>query len=454
MGEARILVIGDGSGEPLGQHIVEILDGRNGYRADLIERSVSDARAAFDHSADLVALVLPASRRHSRQLLLALEHRRAGRPVLLVLPSTEMALDPDDLRFPPVDFVVAPVHPPEVLVRTQRLLAGGLAKRRTPQDLEVPAYGEFIGEHASIAVVKRKLLLASRCDVPVLLTGETGTGKEICARAIHHLGSRSKKPFLPVNCSAIPVDLFESEVFGYKKGAFTGAATSRTGLIAEAEGGTFFLDEVEALNPSAQAKLLRFLQDQTYYALGSSQLNHSDVRIIAASNRELGGEVSAGFFREDLYYRLAVLDVVLPPLRERPSDIPLLVRHFIDQLSDRSSGERRDLSAEAMDALCRYSWPGNVRQLANVLQQALIFSEKPIIGLESLSISPPPPRPNGRGTSMKEAKALTIESFEKQYISDLLASHQGNVTRAARAAGKERRAFGRLIKKYGLDPRP
>jgi two-component system, NtrC family, response regulator GlrR len=291
------------------------------------------------------------------------------------------------------------------------------------------------------------LPLMARSNESVLITGETGTGKELCARALHYLSPRAGKPFLPVNCGAIPNELFESELFGHARGAFTGAWAAQRGFIAEAEGGTLFLDEVEALSLGCQVKLLRFLEDHTYHTLGSSRLRHADVGILAATNVSLARMVREGAFRADLFYRLSVLTVDLPPLRERREDIPRLVTHLWARCS---GGTSRRFSAAAMEALCGYDWPGNVRELENVIRQLATLTQSETIDLEDLAIRPAPAPTGFRGTSLKQAKARAIAQFERAYLSDLIQAHQGNITRAARAAQKERRAFGRLVKKYQL----
>jgi DNA-binding NtrC family response regulator len=252
-----------------------------------------------------------------------------------------------------------------------------------------------------------------------------------------------------MNCGAIPFDLFERELFGHQKGAFTSAWAAQPGLLTEAEGGTLFLDEIEALPLLAQVKLLRFLQDHTYCVLGSPKIRQANVRIIASTNVDLKRKIHDGSFREDLYYRLAVLILDLPALRERSSDVPLLARHFLNLYSESEERPGMRLSDAALTTLTEYSWPGNVRELENVIHQILVLSESRIIEPEDLPISFPHATPS-LSASHKEAKARAIEQFERTYIGELLKRHHGNVTQAAREAKKDRRAMGRLIKKYQL----
>jgi DNA-binding NtrC family response regulator len=246
------------------------------------------------------------------------------------------------------------------------------------------------------------------------------------------------------------VELFESELFGHQKGAFTSAWISQPGLIAEAEGGTLFLDEIETLSLCAQVKLLRFLQDRTYHVLGCPKPRQADVWILAATNAELTSKIRDGTFREDLFYRLTVMTLTLPPLRERRADIPLLAARFLAQYADQHREGKRQLSSRALEALFHYAWPGNIRELENVIQQAAMLTDAQTIEPEDLPIPPSPPSSASKDTSFKQAKAQAIAQFEKTYLMEMLRVHQGNVTQAARAAQTERRAFGRLIKKYHI----
>jgi len=290
-------------------------------------------------------------------------------------------------------------------------------------------------------------------ETTVLIQGEIGTGKEIAARAIHYLGIRRDGPFTPVNCGALPDNLFENEMFGHVRGAFTDARDTTLGLIANAEGGTLFLDEVEALSPKGQVALLRFLQDGTYRPLGAKKQVEANVRIVAASNVSLRQMADQGTFRADLMYRLAVMPLDLPPLRARDGDVPLLASHFIDRYNVRY-GSAKHLSTASMAALIGYQWPGNVRELENVLHRELLLCDGETIELVGhLPFRADAPRQmraaHGFERGFREAKASWIEEFERQFVTWALEQSGGNVSAAARRAGKERRAFGRLVKKYG-----
>jgi two-component system, NtrC family, response regulator GlrR len=322
--------------------------------------------------------------------------------------------------------------------------------RRHEPPTEPDGLVHLIGEDPAFLAVKQKLPLVAKCETTVLLTGETGTGKELCARALHYLSPRAGKPFLPVNCGAIPVELFERELFGHMKGAFTGAWDVQPGLIAEAEAGTLFLDEIETLSLQAQVKLLRFLQDHTYQALGSPRLKQADIWILAATNTALTDKVRDGTFRADLFYRLAVITLALPPLRERRADIPLLADKFLVRYAARYGKEPLHWSSRAMESLCHYAWPGNIRELQNVIQQLVVLTDARTIEPEDLSILPSPTSQSRSNDSFQQAKAQIIAQFEQDYVTELLRLHRGNVTQAARAARIERRTLGRLIKKYHI----
>ncbi len=296
------------------------------------------------------------------------------------------------------------------------------------------------------------------CNATVLLQGETGTGKELVARAIHYLGARRDFPFIPVNCGALPDSLVESELFGHARGAFTDARDARRGLIAEAEGGTLFLDEIEVLTPKAQVALLRFLQDLEYRPVGGAMVRDADVRIVAASNANLGDLVRGGHFRQDLLFRLNVLPIDLPPLRERQRDAVLLAEMFLKRLAGQYRGAPKSFHPDAVSRLLGYEWPGNVRELENLIHREFLMTDGPVIHLHCLA--PPGAREkDARQTmlsrltesSFQDAKACAIAHFERAYIVELLSRTGGNISHAARISGKERSRLGKLVKKYGLE---
>jgi two-component system response regulator GlrR len=293
-------------------------------------------------------------------------------------------------------------------------------------------------------------------DLPVLLTGESGTGKELAARAIHYLGGRRDRPFVPVDCGALPDTLFAAEVYGHLRGAFTDARRDRPGLVAEAEGGTLFFDEVHALSLQSQAALLRFLQERTYRPLGAGQGRQADVRVVAATNRELASGIDQGWFREDLYYRLNVAALRVPSLRERSVDIRPLVECCVQRFCTRYGRPPCRFDAQALAWIESQPWRGNIRELESFVQRCLLAGDGPVLCIDGFGAAEPgPPERDAAGLpAFNQARAQALAAFERSYLELVLTHNQGNVSAAARQAGKERRVFGRLMKKHGIAREP
>jgi two-component system, NtrC family, response regulator GlrR len=317
----------------------------------------------------------------------------------------------------------------------------------------------LIGESESFKAMLALLEKIAGYDATVLILGETGTGKELAARAIHYLGRRADKPFIPVNCGALPDHLIENELFGHGKGAYTDARDSQAGLIAQAEGGTLFLDEVDALSPKAQVSLLRFLQDGQYRPLGGGKAESADVRILAASNVDLAELVAQDKFRPDLHYRLNVMELDVPPLRARGGDIVLLARHFIEEAACRYKIPRRDLHPDTINWLASQPWPGNIRELGNRIQREFLMSEGSVIQIPIGSLPSEDRRQQAdrrqipsETLNFNEAKQQAMQDFERAHLIRLMRQSLGNVSQAARLAGKERRTLGKLLKKYRIEP--
>ncbi|MGA3114446.1 MAG: sigma-54 dependent transcriptional regulator [Syntrophobacteraceae bacterium] len=292
----------------------------------------------------------------------------------------------------------------------------------------------------------RKIPQIARCAASVLISGETGTGKGVCARLIHRLGKRANKPLVSINCGALPPELAENELFGHRNGAFTGATAIKKGLIGEAEGGSLFLDEIDSLPYSAQVKLLRFLQEKTYRPLGSTKECRADVRIIATSSMAPEEVLASGRIRRDLYYRINVLQLRLPPLRNRREDIPLLAVHFLREHLHESEKRIEGFSLRAMQKLLFYDWPGNVRELAHVIERAVAHLQKGTI--DACDIGLPEVAPF---KPLNDAKERFVVDFERRYVQQMLSLAQGNISEAARASKKHRRAFWQLIRKHRID---
>jgi DNA-binding NtrC family response regulator len=381
-------------------------------------------------------------------LLARLREGFRERPVLVVVHGTDGHSPLDYCELGASDFALPPFRPQELLARIRRLVTAARRPEQVAQAIkERIGLERLIGESASFQQAIRRLPQIARSTASVLISGESGTGKEVVARAIHYLGPSGARPFICVNCGAIPEHLVESELFGHKRGAFTGAIADRTGLVHEAEGGTLFLDEVDSLPRPAQVKLLRLLQDGEYRMVGSSQATRARVRVIAAGNGDFRQLLRDGRFREDLYYRLNVLSLALPPLRERRSDIPALSRHFLEKHAALSEQPVKALAPAALDRLIAHEWPGNVRELENTLARAHVLTESATIQAGDLDL-PEPASPDA--LSFRAMKAQLVHQFERTYLQDIVRTHEGNITRAARAAGKNRRAFYELLRKHGL----
>ncbi len=312
---------------------------------------------------------------------------------------------------------------------------------------------QILGRSRVVQEIYKKIERISTCDVNVLITGESGTGKELAARAIHYLSSRAGKPFIPVNCGAIPENLFENELFGHVKGAFTDACLQQAGLVKEAEGGTLFLDEIGVVSPYIQVKLLRLLHDNEYRALGDSKYHKADIRIIAATNTDLQSLVKEGTFREDLYYRLNIVSLTIPPLRERKEDIPILIEHFSNRCSIKYNKPIKELSEDAMRVFISYSWPGNIRELENKIQQLVVMTPNPVIHEKDIQLPVNEPTSEERDIEyFKVAKKRAINTFEKTYLTHLLTEQSGEMVSAAKKSGKSRTALWNLLKKHSLSP--
>lgn len=369
--------------------------------------------------------------------------------IILVIEDCNLAETLELLQQGASDFLTPPLRAADTLPRTLRLLEQLRQREDVFETLkERIGLQQLIGNSANFLAEIKKIPLIAKCDKRVLIGGETGTGKEMCARAIHYLSPRVGKPFVPVNCGAIPTELVENELFGHERGAFTGAHTARAGLIEEAEGGTLFLDEIDCLPPMAQVKLLRFLQEKEYRRLGSSKVRHADVRVITATNRSLEQAVQNGSLRQDLYYRLNVVSIMLPPLRERREDIPSLVPYFLAKYANEIHAQAKTIAAEAIQKLTFYKWPGNVRELEHTIERAVMFSKSACISADEIVLPDQTPQ---TVDSFQQAKAKCVNQFERDYLQNLLISYDGNISKAAQAARKNRRAFWELIRKHNID---
>jgi len=402
-------------------------------------------------SADAHGIVAVAEGSRVLDFFFSLRASPIAKPTLAVLPQPTTETVAAAVSQTADDFVYSPIRPDELRHRLIRLLGPPRSDLDAVRERLIREMGlmQLVGRDPGFVEALEQIPRFARSDAPVLITGETGTGKELFARAIHFLGQRRNLPFIAVDCAAIPDHLFENEFFGHARGAFTDAYRDQKGMIRMADGGTLFLDEVDGLSPSAQAKLLRFLQERTFRPLGADRFEHADVNVIAATNRDLGACVRDKQLRSDLYFRLNVLRLHLPPLRERGGDIALLARHFLKTLAKPAEPTRKSFSASALRSLALHDWPGNVRELFNVVQRASVACDAAQI-LPCHVTLPQAQSPDAAPVHFRAARAAAIAAFERRFVEELLDKHGGNITHAAREARQDRRAFGRLVKKYGL----
>ena len=360
------------------------------------------------------------------------------------------------MRLGAEDYLVKPFEAAEVLMVLRRaiefheLKAASRATLRRNQ--ERFTLKNIVATSRAMQEVFELLNSVAGLDTTVLIHGETGVGKELLARSLHFSGARRDKPFVAVNCSAIPEELFESELFGFKKGAFTGAGETRRGLLQAAHGGTLLLDEIGEMPLGLQSKLLRVIEDKRVTSIGSDRAVEIDVRFIATTNKDLQAEVERGAFRRDLFYRLSVMPVRVPPLRERPGDIPLLAQHFLEQSARRSKRAVRAIAPAALQALCRYTWPGNVRELENVIERAVIVAkDDDTINDVERFLTGEGERPRvDLSLAFRDAKARVVDEFERAYFAGLLEAYAGKLASVARHAGMDGKNLWEKLTKYGL----
>jgi two-component system nitrogen regulation response regulator NtrX len=356
------------------------------------------------------------------------------------------------------DFIEKPLSLEKVLlVVGNALKVGQLVEENRSLKARISQEYQMIGDSPEISRLKEQIAIAAPTSGWVLITGENGTGKELVARAIHQQSQRREHSFVEVNCAAIPEELIESELFGHEKGSFTGATAQRKGKFDQAHEGTLFLDEIGDMSLKTQAKVLRILQERKFERVGGNRTIEVDVRVIAATNKNLEEEITAGRFREDLYYRLNVIPFHVPPLRERREDIPELLNHFLEYFCSKESRERKTLSNEALNALVHYAWPGNVRELKNIIERLAIMIREPVIDLNHLpaAFSGGGTLIAGRADATTALEAATFreakEEFEKEFLVQKLEENDWNISRTAEAIEIERSNLHRKIKAFGID---
>ena len=388
--------------------------------------------------------------------------RRTETPVVMITAHGNEKIAVEAMKKGATDYVPKPFDNDEIRLVVRRALERTRLEREHRLLLErierEYGFGALIGSGPAMQRVFETIKKVSETDLTVLVRGESGTGKELVAQAVHHRSPRGSRPFIAVNCAAISRELVESELFGHEKGAFTGADARRVGRFEAASGGTIFLDEIGDMPLETQAKVLRVLQERKLERVGGVQPIDLDVRVVAATHRDLEQEVRDGKFREDLYYRLKVVQAKLPPLRERREDIPALTDRFLGFIADRLGREKMKVSAAALQAMMNHQWPGNVRELRNVVEQSAVMASGPEILPDDLMLgqsqaAPPAamaaPAP---GVTFAEAKKEAVTAFESTYIARALEAHGGNISRTAEAIGMVRQSLQQKIRELGLNP--
>jgi DNA-binding NtrC family response regulator len=457
MPEPRILVVDDEPGmlEVCEEILKEIPD----TQVTVVGDPVRAGELLATESWELLITDLCMPGMDGLELLRLARQHDADLPVLMLtaFPSIDTAVE--SMKIGAADYLTKPFLPDDLLLTARRLLDGRrlreenrLLHRRVERGY---AFGELIGGSRAMHAVFDAIEQLAGTDVDVLITGETGTGKELVARSIHQRSRRSEGRFVPVDCGAIPEDLLESELFGHERGAFTGAHARSLGLLEFAHRGTFFMDEVAELSPKLQAKLLRALQERRVRRVGGTREIEVDVRVLAATSVDLQAEVDAQRFRMDLFYRINVAHIHLPPLRERREDIPLLVAHFAAKYAPEMGRPGTGMDDAALEILCGYPWPGNVRELQNVLKRSIAMSRSATISSDDLpealvaaAVGPT----TGATPGFFQLKERHVASFERDFLQRLLRSCRGNISQAAADAQLPRGTFYRLLNRHGLDP--
>lgn len=453
---ARILIADD---EPLYRRTTAALLRKEGYECVPAEDGHAALEALEAEQFDLVLSDLNMPGNLKMELLQEGRRKWPDLPLIIVTGAATLLSAIEAVRLGIADYLLKPVRFEDLLSSVRRTLARS-ARRSPPVTVADPAlFPELIGDSPPMRELKEILRQVAGTDTNVLITGESGTGKEVVAQAIHRRSPRGERPFQVVDCTAIPESLFESLLFGHGKGSFTGAIRDQPGLLSQADGGTVFLDEIGELPAHLQSKLLRVVQEQTFVPLGKTQSESIDVRFVCATNRDLDLEIQTGRFRRDLYYRLAVIPLLLPPLRDRGDDVELLARHFLDRLRPSARGDLQ-WSDEALERLVDYDWPGNIRELRNAVEHgiAMARTDRILAGDLPLAVRTDS-RPNvlaptttGDASSRKfESRTAAIDEAERKYLIRLLKEHAGNVARSAIHAGLSRQGLHKLLRKHAID---
>lgn len=421
--------------------------------------SAPDGPAAIeivaDERIDIVLLDIKMPGMDGLEVLQKLKEMREELPVIIISGHGNISTAVEATKLGAFDFIEKPIDLDRLLLTVRNgLTQGTLSQQNVELRGRIPGGTEIVGEHPSIKDILETINRVAPTGARVLIMGENGSGKELVARQLHELSKRNAEPFIEVNCAAIPEELIESELFGHEKGSFTGAVSKRIGKFELADGGSLFLDEVGDMSLSAQAKVLRVLQESVFERVGGTETKKVDVRVIAASNKNLLEEAGKGNFREDLFYRLNVVPIEMPPLRDRRSDIPMLVLHFLDQVAVELGSAPKKVDKKALEMMVEYSWPGNVRELRNLIERLCILTLTDIIAREDM----PPLVLTREEDMMKDPFGLqTYQEFrdftEREFLVKKLRENNGNVSKTARQLGMQRSNLYKKLEKYSIDLR-
>jgi len=445
----HILVVDD---EPAIQGTLRAVLEDEGYRVTTAGAGAEAIRLVTDEAPDLVFLDIWMPGMDGLETLAELKRVRPEATVIMISGHGTIETAVKATRLGAYDFIEKPMSLEKTLVSVTRALEHGRLERENASlRARLDVRTEIIGDSEPIRALREAIATAAPTSGRVLIHGENGSGKELVARAIHALSGRREAPFVEVNCAAIPEELIESELFGHERGAFTGAVARRRGKFETADGGTLFLDEIGDMSLKTQAKVLRALEEQVVERVGGREPIKVDVRVIAASNRDLPAFIAQGGFREDLFYRLNVIPIDVPPLRHRRDDIPALIEHFIAVFSAENGKRLKSMSAEALAYFLAYEWPGNVRELRNMVERLVIMTTGDVIGPDDL---PAPLRPKDAASGVEGPRSLkdARDAFERAYILAELRANDWNMTRTAERLGIERSHLYRKIKTYGITP--
>jgi DNA-binding NtrC family response regulator len=458
MGKTRVLVVDDEVG--MLEVCAETLSRLSGVAVQVERDGRRAAERVASESYDLLIQDIRMPGADGMELLRLARQHDPDLAVLMMTayPTVETAVQ--SMKLGAADYIAKPFTPEDLLAAAQRLLEGCRLRQENlllSRQIDRPyVFDEIIGASPAMRAIFDAIERVAATNTDVLILGETGTGKELVARSIHGRSARAGQRFVPVDCGAIPEDLLESELFGHERGAFTGATSRSLGLLEFADKGTFFLDEVGELPVRLQAKLLRALQERRIRRVGGNDEIQVDVRVIAATSRNLESEIAAQRFRDDLYYRLNVARIELPPLRRRNGDIPLMVEHFVQRYAREMGKDAVTIDDQAMEVLTNYAWPGNVRELQNILQRTLLMARDTQVGAEDLPdeivVKSDMHAQEGAAQGFFALREHRLATFELEYLTHLLRSHLGDVAMAAREANLPRGTLYRLIKKHELNP--